>query len=134
MHLDGHTDFRHPGNNPNCHSLAGEDLAAAIGLHWAAIADIDGHSPYFKPTDVAHMGCRDDDEHLDEVRRLIGAVMSVSQLRHGTTARAEHLMQQLLRSSTPGTESGCTSTSTFSIPNACPPSTAPPQADSTPTN
>ena len=97
VHLDGHTDFRHPGNNPNCHSLAGEDLAAAIGLHWAAIADIDGHSPYFKPTDVAHMGCRDDDEHLDEVRRLIGAVMSVSQLRHGTTAQAEHLMQQLLR-------------------------------------
>src|SRR6266704_1439654 len=40
VHLDGHTDFRHPGNSVQCASLAGEDLAAAVGLHWPAIADI----------------------------------------------------------------------------------------------
>ena len=34
MHLDGHTDFRHPGNSGQCASPAGEDLAAAVGRHW----------------------------------------------------------------------------------------------------
>ena len=29
VHIDGHTDFRHPGNSDECASLAGEDLAAA---------------------------------------------------------------------------------------------------------
>jgi arginase len=95
VHLDGHTDFRHPGNTPHCHSLAGEDLAAAVGLHWANIADINGHSPYFRPADVAHIGCRDDDDHLDEVRQLLGAVIPSSQLRHDGTAPAEHFMHQL---------------------------------------
>ena len=44
-HLDGHTDFRHPGNSAACTSLAGEDLAAAVGRHWPAVADIDGLGP-----------------------------------------------------------------------------------------
>jgi arginase len=30
VHIDGHTDFRHPGNSPVCLSLAGEVLAAAV--------------------------------------------------------------------------------------------------------
>src|SRR5262244_1464179 len=53
VHLDGHTDFRNPGNSDQCASLAGEDLAAAVGRHWPAIADIDGLSPYFSPVDTA---------------------------------------------------------------------------------
>lgn len=81
IHLDGHTDFRHPGNDPNCLSLAGEDLAAAVGLHWPAVADIEGLAPYFDPAAVAHVGCRDDDEHLDEVRQLLGSVVPASQVR-----------------------------------------------------
>ncbi len=52
VHLDGHTDFRHPGNNPSCASLAGEDLAAAVGIHWPAVANIDERGPYFDPADV----------------------------------------------------------------------------------
>ncbi len=30
VHLDGHTDFRHPGNSAECRSLAGEDLADGL--------------------------------------------------------------------------------------------------------
>jgi arginase len=75
VHIDGHTDFRHPGNSEVCLSLAGEDLAAAVGLHWPAISDIDGYAPYFSPTEVVHIGCRDDDEFVAEVRRTIGAVI-----------------------------------------------------------
>src|SRR5215472_14758860 len=82
VHLDGHTDFRHPGNSDRCASLAGEDLAAAVGRHWPAIADIDGLSPYFSPADTAHAGCRDDDEQFGEATALLGAALPASHIRH----------------------------------------------------
>lgn len=74
VHVDGHTDFRHPGNSAECASVAGEDLAAAIGLHWPAIADIDGLSPYFDAAQTAHIGHRADDEEQEEVRARLGLV------------------------------------------------------------
>ena len=80
VHIDGHTDFRHPGNSPACASLAGEDLAAAVGLHWPAVSLLGG-SRHFDPQDVAHVGCRDDDEALDEVRARLGLVVTAAQVR-----------------------------------------------------
>ena len=38
VHLDGHTNCRHPGNSAQCASLAGEDLAAAVGRRWPTVA------------------------------------------------------------------------------------------------
>jgi arginase len=81
VHIDGHTDFRHPGNSAVCLSLAGEDLAAAVGQHWPAVANLDGLSPYFSAPDVVHIGCRDNDEHLAETRQLLGAVIPARQVR-----------------------------------------------------
>jgi arginase len=81
VHLDGHTDFRNPGNSDECASLAGEDLAAAVGRHWPGIADIDGLAPYFSPADAVHVGCRDDDEELEETTALLGAVIPAARLR-----------------------------------------------------
>ncbi|ROR91102.1 arginase [Nocardioides aurantiacus] len=72
VHIDGHTDFRHPGNDDACASLAGEDLAALVGLHWPAVSGLDGLAPYVDAADVVHIGCRSDDEHLGEVRRILG--------------------------------------------------------------
>lgn len=93
VHLDGHTDFRNPGNSDECASLAGEDLAAAVGLHWPAISDIDGLSPYFSPLDTAHAGCRDDDEELQEATALLGAVLPTSQIRdQGVEAAARKML------------------------------------------
>jgi arginase len=83
VHLDGHTDFRHPGNSANCASLAGEDLAAAVGRHWPAIADIDGLSPYFQAADTVHAGCRDDDEHFAEVSGLLAMTVPASVITAG---------------------------------------------------
>ncbi|WP_375385494.1 arginase family protein [uncultured Microbacterium sp.] len=75
VHVDGHTDFRHPGNSDQCASVAGEDLAAAVGLHWPAISDIDGLGPYFEPHRAVHIGHRDDDEEAAEAARLLGLVV-----------------------------------------------------------
>lgn len=51
VHVDGHTDFRHPGNSDACASLAGEDLAAAVGtddLNW----------PGSRPSERSSRNCR----------------------------------------------------------------------------
>lgn len=75
VHVDGHTDFRNPTNSEQCASLAGEDLAAAVGRHWDAIADLDGLRPYFDPARTVHIGCREDDEGRDEASALLRAVI-----------------------------------------------------------
>ena len=81
IHLDGHTDFRHPGNSDQCGSLGGEDLAVVVGRHWDAVANIDGHRPYFRADDVAHLGGRNNDEHLEEVRDALAFVMPADAVR-----------------------------------------------------
>jgi arginase len=94
IHIDGHTDFRHPGNSDECASVAGEDLAAAVGLHWPAIANIAGQAPYFEPARAAHIGHREDDEHVDEVCAVLGCVISASLLAlRGAAAAAAAALQ-----------------------------------------
>lgn len=79
VHIDGHTDFRHPGNSERCASVAGEDLAAAVGLHWAELSQIENLGPYFAKEHVAHVGCRDNDEALDEARGLLAVVVTAQE-------------------------------------------------------
>lgn len=94
VHLDGHTDFRNPGNSDRCASLAGEDLAAAVGRHWPAVAEIDGLGPYFRPDDTVHVGCRDDDDHLAEIRSLLAAVVPASAVRaHGVASAVASVLE-----------------------------------------
>ena len=77
-HIDSHTDFRHPGNSSKCVSLAGEDLAAVLGLHYPEISNIDGTDPYFEPRKIVHCGCRDNDKHLLEVSEKLRLVIPAS--------------------------------------------------------
>jgi arginase len=87
VHIDGHTDYRNPGNSSECASLAGEDLAAVTGKHWDTIADHRGQGPYFDPGNTVHLGCRDNDEELDEATRDLRRVVPASRvMRDGIAA------------------------------------------------
>ncbi|WP_194924299.1 arginase family protein [Catenulispora pinisilvae] len=98
VHLDGHTDFRNPGNSDACAALAGEDLAALIGRHWPAIADIDGLGPYFDPADTVHAGCREDDQEMAEVQDAISLTIRAAEiLQDGVAATAARIRAQLDR-------------------------------------
>jgi arginase len=89
VHVDGHTDFRHPGNSDAWGSVAGEDLAAAIGLHIPELSDIDGRGPYYAPGRTAHLGCRDDDAFLAEaIDRLALVVPASTVVGSGAAAAA----------------------------------------------
>lgn len=101
VHVDGHTDFRHPGNSTSFGSLAGEDLAAAIGEHLPEIADIDGLGPYFDAASTAHIGCRRDDEALVEVSERIAVTIPADQIiLHGAAYAASRVLAE------PGLTSG----------------------------
>ncbi|WP_295010588.1 arginase family protein [uncultured Microbacterium sp.] len=92
VHIDGHTDFRHPGNSAHVGSVAGEDLAVAVGRHLPALSDIDGLGPYFAPACSAHVGHRSEDEHAEELRGLIGAVVPAEDvILHGGARAASRV-------------------------------------------
>lgn len=93
VHVDGHTDFRHPGNSASIGALAGEDLAAAIGRHIPEVADIDGLGPYFDAAATAHVGCRYDDPHLAEVDQAIALAVPADQIiLHGASRAAARVL------------------------------------------
>jgi arginase len=50
--LDGHSDFRHPGNSPAVGSAAGEDLALVTGRGQPDVNDLEDRSPYVRDGDV----------------------------------------------------------------------------------
>ena len=95
VHIDGHTDFRHPGSSSQFASVAGEDLAAVVGLHLPALSDIEGRSPYFAPRDVVQVGCRDDDTGLSEAAELLSAVIPASQFLRDPAAALDRIRRTI---------------------------------------
>jgi arginase len=64
--VDGHSDFRHPGNASYVGAAAGEDLALVTGRGQANLAGLEGRRPYFRDVDVVVLGIRaQDDYRLD---------------------------------------------------------------------
>ena len=97
LHIDGHTDFRHPGNSDMVASLAGEDLAAAVGLHYPAVSLLGGEQ-HFRPDDVVQVGCRDDDEAMDEAGALLAVVVPASHVvRQGVPAVIDPIVTTVTR-------------------------------------
>ena len=56
-YLDGHLDFRHPGNAPELDAVAGEDLALVTG-RGGALAELEGLRPLVRDADVVAIGPR----------------------------------------------------------------------------
>jgi arginase len=91
VHLDGHTDFRHPGNSESCAALAGEDLAAAIGLHWPEVSRHGSHQ-HFLASDVVQLGCRPGDAYRAEVEQHLPLVLTAPQIHADPRAAAEQAL------------------------------------------
>lgn len=102
VHIDGHTDYRNPSNSKQCASLAGEDLAAATGKHWPSVANLDDLGPYFNPGDTVHLGCRDGDEYVPEVREDIADLIPASVWLHDPDDAARRALSVVDRSELDG--------------------------------
>lgn len=67
--IDGHLDFRHPGNSPAIGAAAGEELALVTGRGGATLTNLEGLAPLVRETDVSAVGFRADDECAQEARQ-----------------------------------------------------------------
>jgi len=96
VYLDGHSDFRHPGNASYVGAAAGEDLALATGRGQPDLTDMEGLRPYLRDEHVVLLGIRPQDEYRLDLQAAGVAYREVPQLRAdgaGRTAQwaREHL-------------------------------------------
>lgn len=95
LYLDGHSDFRHPGNSPTVKSAAGEDLALATG-RGGPLARLSGAGPLVADSDVVVVGIRSNDLRLDELRTAGATVFTAAEvLSLGASQVAERALQKL---------------------------------------
>lgn len=86
--VDGHSDFRHPGNAPYVGAAAGEDLALVTGRGQIELAGIEARRPYVRDVDVVVLGIREHDEYRLDLAAGGFAVRTVTALRSAGAARS----------------------------------------------
>jgi arginase len=96
VYVDGHSDFRHPGNASYVGAAAGEGLALATGRGQAELAGIDALRPYFRDIDVVLLGVRSHDEYRLDLQAAGITARAVPQLRAEGPARSAQWARQLL--------------------------------------
>lgn len=79
-YIDGHSDFRHPGNSDRVGAAAGEDLALLAG-RGHALARLDPRGPLVRDDDVVAIGMRANDDYVAEMRSAGIQVFDVDDLR-----------------------------------------------------
>ncbi|MET9296127.1 arginase family protein [Streptomyces sp. NPDC003077] len=105
-YLDGHGDFRHPGNTATSGPIgaaAGEGVAQITGRGQPDLTDIEGRGPYVRDEDVYLLGLRDDDGDRAELSALnIGHRVAGEIRGQGPEAVAREVLAHFQRSSTAG--------------------------------
>jgi arginase family enzyme len=86
--VDGHSDFRHPGNASYVGAAAGEDLALVTGRGQADLAAIESRRPYFRDIDVVVLGIRAQDEYRLDLQAAGIVTRPVPALRAEGAARS----------------------------------------------
>jgi arginase len=96
IYVDGHSDFRHPGNASVVGAAAGEALALVTGRGQADLAGIEQRRPYVLDADVVLVGLRPTDEYRMDLQAGGFAFRAVPELRaHGAARTAQWVRAQL---------------------------------------
>jgi len=95
--VDGHSDFRHPGNASYVGAAAGEDLALVTGRGQTDLAAMEGRRPYFRDIDVVVLGIRAQDEYRLDLQAAGIVTRPVPMLRvEGAARSAQWARDQLV--------------------------------------
>jgi arginase len=88
--VDGHLDFRHPGNSRQLAAVAGEDLAVVTGRGPQPLADLEGRRPLVHDADVVALGHHDPDRSwYQDVTTATGiTVFDAEEIRRDGAAQA----------------------------------------------
>jgi arginase len=96
VYVDGHSDFRHPGNASYVGAAAGEVVALATGRGQPDLTNLDGLRPYLRDEHVVLLGIRARDEYRLDLQAAGLAFRPVPQLRSDGAGRtAQWAVQQL---------------------------------------
>lgn len=95
--IDGHLDFRHPGNAEALGAAAGEDLALVTGRGGSTLVDLEGQGPLVVESDVVAIGFRSDDEYEAEAQQVGITTIDAAHLRQKGPAHVAHLAQKTLK-------------------------------------
>jgi arginase len=79
--LDGHLDFRHPGNSTSVGAAAGEDLALVTGRGQGDLTDVEGLGPLVRDEDVVALGEREGDPRTADILRTGITVWDLAAVR-----------------------------------------------------
>lgn len=94
--VDGHSDFRHPGNAAYVGAAAGEDLALVTGRGQVELAGIENRRPYVRDADLVVLGIRGQDEYRMDLQAAGIALRPVPELRVEGAARTALWAQEQL--------------------------------------
>ncbi|MDJ1132691.1 arginase family protein [Streptomyces iconiensis] len=99
-YLDGHDDFRHPGNATHVGAAGGEDVALVTGRGQRDLTDLEGLRPYTRDEDLVLLGLRDAENEpenvFEELSSLGIAYTAVSTVREqGPEAVAREALDRL---------------------------------------
>jgi arginase len=94
--VDGHSDFRHPGNASYVGAAAGEDLALVTGRGQADLAAMEARRPYFRDLDVVVLGIRAGDDYRLDLTAAGIPFRAVPALRVEGAARTAHWAREQL--------------------------------------
>src|SRR6266540_1085961 len=88
--LDGHLDFRHPGNSEQLSAVAGEDLAVVTGRGPEQLAALEDRRPLVRDADVVALGHHDPDPawYQDVTTTTVITVIGADQIRRDGAAAA----------------------------------------------
>jgi arginase len=96
VYVDGHSDFRHPGNASYVGAAAGEGVALATGRGQPDLTNLDGLRPYLRDEHVVLLGIRARDEYRLDLQAAGLAFRPVPQLRgEGAGRTAQWAREQL---------------------------------------
>jgi arginase len=96
VYLDGHSDFRHPGNASYVGAAAGEDLALATGRGQPDLTDLESLRPYLRDEHVVLLGIRPQDEYRLDLQAAGIAYRPVPQLRADGAGRTAQWAREWL--------------------------------------
>jgi arginase len=101
--VDGHLDFRHPGNSARLGAVAGEDLALVTGRGSERLTDIGGLRPLVRDEDVVALGEREAYPGWRDIHDTEITVWDLSRLRElGFAGAAERAVEKLRASGVEG--------------------------------
>jgi arginase len=79
--LDGHLDFRHPGNSEAVGAAAGEDLALVTGRGGEELTNLEDLKPLVREEDVVALGERENDPETRDVLDTEITVLDLAAVR-----------------------------------------------------